>query len=61
MTKLETLQAQENRLLLSTYERTPILFTGGHGVYLTDDQGNDYLDLLSGIGVSALGYGHPAL
>jgi acetylornithine/N-succinyldiaminopimelate aminotransferase len=26
-----------------------------------DEQGNDYLDLLSGIGVSALGYAHPAV
>ena len=59
--KLETLQAAEKKLLLQTYERNPILFTGGHGVYLTDEQGIDYLDLLSGIGVSALGYGHPAI
>jgi acetylornithine aminotransferase/acetylornithine/N-succinyldiaminopimelate aminotransferase len=61
MTKLESLQAAEKKLLLQTYERNPILFTGGHGVFLTDEQGNDYLDLLSGIGVSALGYGHPAI
>ena len=61
MTKLESLQAAEKKLLLQTYERNPILFTGGHGVYLTDEQGNDFLDLLSGIGVSALGYGHPAI
>ena len=61
MTKLESLQAAEKKLLLNTYERNAILFTGGHGVYLTDEQGNDYLDLLSGIGVSALGYGHPVL
>lgn len=61
MTKLESLQIAEKKLLLSTYERMPLLFTGGHGVYLTDEQGQDYLDLLSGIGVSALGYGHPAL
>jgi acetylornithine aminotransferase/acetylornithine/N-succinyldiaminopimelate aminotransferase len=61
MTKLESLQAAEKKLLLHTYERNPILFTGGHGVFLTDEHGNDYLDLLSGIGVSALGYGHPVL
>jgi acetylornithine aminotransferase/acetylornithine/N-succinyldiaminopimelate aminotransferase len=61
MTKLESLQAAEKKLLLQTYERNPILFTGGHGVYLTDENGTDYLDLLSGIGVSALGYGHPVI
>jgi acetylornithine aminotransferase/acetylornithine/N-succinyldiaminopimelate aminotransferase len=30
-------------------------------VYLSDEQGNQYLDLLSGIGVCALGYNHPAV
>ena len=61
MTHLESAQVAEQALLLSTYERNPVLFTTGHGVYLTDSDGHDYLDLLSGIGVSALGYGHPAL
>ncbi len=56
--KLDSTKAAEAKLLLQTYERTPVLFTHGNGVYLTDDQGNDYLDLLSGIGVSALGYNH---
>jgi acetylornithine/N-succinyldiaminopimelate aminotransferase len=61
MTHLESAQAAEQTLLLATYERNPVLFTSGHGVYLTDTDGNDYLDLLSGIGVSALGYSHPAI
>ena len=30
-------------------------------MYLIDDNGERYLDLLSGIGVNALGYGHPAV
>ena len=38
-----------------------MLFVSGSGVFLRDEQGNDYLDLLSGIGVSALGYAHPAV
>jgi acetylornithine/N-succinyldiaminopimelate aminotransferase len=59
--KLASIQAAEKKLLLNTYERNPVLFVEGHGVYLRDEQGNDYLDLLSGIGVSALGYGHPAV
>ncbi len=58
---LSSIQAAESKLLLRTYERNPLLFVSGHDVYLTDAQGNDYLDLLSGIGVSALGYGHPAI
>ena len=59
--KLASIQAAENKLLLHTYDRTPCLFVSGHGVYLRDEDGNDYLDLLSGIGVSALGYSHPAV
>ncbi len=59
--RLEALQAAEKKLLLNTYERNPILFVSGHDVYLTDEHGNDYLDLLSGIGCSSLGYAHPVL
>ena len=59
--KLASIQAAEKKLLLNTYERNPVLFVEGSGVHLRDEQGNDYLDLLSGIGVSALGYAHPAV
>jgi acetylornithine aminotransferase/acetylornithine/N-succinyldiaminopimelate aminotransferase len=59
--KLASIQAAEKKLLLNTYERNPYLFVSGQGVYLRDENGHDYLDLLSGIGVSALGYGHPAV
>ncbi|MGA2277119.1 MAG: aspartate aminotransferase family protein [Terracidiphilus sp.] len=56
MTKLEEIQAAEARLLIHTYDRFPVLFVAGEDVYLIDEQGNRYLDLLSGIGVNALGY-----
>jgi acetylornithine/N-succinyldiaminopimelate aminotransferase len=59
--KLESIQQAEARLLLSTYERNPILFVDGADVHLIDEKGERYLDLLSGIGVNALGYGHPAV
>ncbi|HEV2462976.1 MAG TPA: aspartate aminotransferase family protein [Acidobacteriaceae bacterium] len=59
--KLDEIQAAEAKLLLPTYERNPILFTGGEGVHLIAENGEHYLDLLSGIGVNALGYGHPAV
>ena len=61
MTKLESIRAAESKLLLSTYERNPLLFVRGEGVHIIDEQGDRYLDLLSGIGVNALGYGHPAI
>ena len=59
--KLEQIQAAESKLLLATYERNPLLMKSGEGVYLVDENGTRYLDLLSGIGVNALGYGHPAI
>ena len=59
--KSEEVRAAEARLLLSTYDRSPVFFTGGEGVHLIDENGERYLDLLSGIGVNALGYGHPAI
>jgi len=58
---LQEVMAAESRLLVKTYERYPILFTGGEGVHLIDENGVRYLDLLSGIGVNALGYAHPAI
>ena len=61
LTKLEQIKAAEARLLLQTYDRNPILFVRGQGVHLIDEKGERYLDLLSGIGVNALGYGHPAI
>jgi acetylornithine aminotransferase/acetylornithine/N-succinyldiaminopimelate aminotransferase len=59
--KLQSIQAAERKLLLNTYERNPILAVEGKGVYFRDGEGNEYLDLLSGIGVTALGYAHPAV
>ena len=61
MTKLDQIRAAESRLQLSTYDRNPILFVGGEGVHIVDENGAKYLDLLSGIGVNALGYGHPVI
>jgi acetylornithine/N-succinyldiaminopimelate aminotransferase len=59
--KLDAIRAAEAKLLLSTYERNPLLFVRGEGVHLLDESGDRYLDFLSGIGVNALGYGHPAI
>ena len=58
---LETVKEKEAALLFQTYERFPVLFERGEGVYLYDAEGKRYLDFLSGIGVNALGYSHPAI
>ncbi|HEY6214110.1 MAG TPA: aspartate aminotransferase family protein [Vicinamibacterales bacterium] len=60
-TVLDDVVARESRYVLQTYKRNPITFVRGHGVRLYDDQGREYLDLLSGIGVASLGHSHPAL
>jgi acetylornithine aminotransferase/acetylornithine/N-succinyldiaminopimelate aminotransferase len=58
---LEQVSKLEAKLLVSTYDRYPVLLHKGRGVYLYDNKGRRYLDLLSGIGVNALGYAHPAI
>ena len=58
---LAQVMRSEADLLLSTYERNPVLFERGRGVHLWDSKGKKYLDCLSGIGVNALGYSHPAI
>ncbi len=52
-------QAYINRTeqaVLHTYNRFPVVFDHGDGVYLYDTDGKSYLDFASGIGVMALGY-----
>jgi len=61
LTKLDQIRDAEAKLLLQTYDRNPILFVSGQGVHIVDEKGDRYLDMLSGIGVNALGYGHPVI
>ena len=46
--------------LLPTYARAPVTFVEGDGCWLTDDNGERYLDFASGIAVIGLGHRHPA-
>lgn len=54
-------KALEQRHLLQTYRRVPVVFARGEGVYLFDDEGRRYLDLISGIGVASLGHANAVL
>jgi acetylornithine/N-succinyldiaminopimelate aminotransferase len=58
---LASVVKSESEVLLPTYDRQKVLFTRGRGVFLWDSQGKKYLDFLSGLGVNALGHGHPAI
>lgn len=52
--------ASASESILKTYNRQPINFDYGKGVYLFDTHGKKYLDFGSGVGVNALGYGNKA-
>jgi len=44
---------------MHTYARKPVMFVKGDGMRLYDDDGREYLDFVSGIGVINLGHSHP--
>ncbi len=44
---------------MSSYQPLPVAFEHGSGVWLTDQDGQQYLDALSGIAVCGLGHTHP--
>ena len=47
--------------LMNTYNRQPVTFTRGEGVWLWDIAGEKYLDALAGVAVNGLGHAHPKL
>jgi len=47
--------------ILPTYNRAPLSFTKGEGAWLTEANGDQYLDLGAGIAVNALGHANPDL
>ena len=55
----QEIKAKTDRYLFHNYGRQPIAFTHGSGCYLYDTEGREYLDLVAGIAVNALGYAHP--
>ena len=57
MNKEAYMKAAEGHIL-HTYNRFPVVFERGEGVYLYDTDGKQYLDFAAGIAVQALGYGN---
>lgn len=51
----------EREYLLQNYARHPLVLHRGKGCWLYDLDGKRYLDLIAGIGVNALGHGHPQI
>jgi acetylornithine/N-succinyldiaminopimelate aminotransferase len=58
---MDDVVARESRHVLQTYRRNAVTLVRGEGVRLYDANGREYYDLLSGIGVAALGHAHPGL
>src|SRR6516165_1804118 len=56
-----TVMELEKQYLFQNYARYPLVLTRGKGCYVYDTQGKRYLDLITGIGVNALGHAHPRL
>ena len=57
----DDIRVLESRHVLQTYRRQPVTFVRGKGVRLYDAEGREYIDLLSGIGVTSLGHAHEGL
>ena len=60
---MNTKQIQEKteQNVLHTYNRFPVAFVRGEGIFLYDAEGNAYLDFAAGIAVNALGHGDAEL
>jgi len=61
MTERLSIIEASDRYLAGNYARYSVAFVRGEGRRLFDDTGKPYLDMLAGLGVSCLGYGHPRL
>ena len=60
MSNMNQYMETAEKALLHTYNRFPVVFDHGKGVYLYDTDGKEYLDFAAGIAVCSLGYGDEA-
>ncbi|MEM3722446.1 MAG: aspartate aminotransferase family protein, partial [Candidatus Bathyarchaeia archaeon] len=51
----------EDKYMIRSYAKRPIVISKGEGVYLWDINGKKYLDFTGNYGVCILGYSHPAI
>lgn len=57
----EAMQSRWNAAVMDTYGTPPIALVSGRGATVTDADGTEYVDLLGGIAVNALGHAHPKI
>ena len=53
--------ALEGQFAAHNYHPLPVVLTRGEGVYLWDDEGKRYLDMMSAYSAVSFGHGHPRL
>ena len=61
MTRSQDYLARYERSLVGVFGVPQLVLTHGDGCYVWDADGTQYLDLLGGIAVNALGHNHPSL
>ncbi len=54
-------RALEHRYGANNYHPLPVVITRGEGVYLWDDQGRRYIDMMSAYSAVSFGHSHPVL
>ncbi|PUA79566.1 acetylornithine transaminase [Nocardioides currus] len=58
---MTTWQQRYESALMNTFGTPKLLLTRGEGAHVWDADGTEYVDLLGGIAVNALGHAHPAV
>ncbi|PKQ28894.1 MAG: aspartate aminotransferase family protein [Candidatus Anoxymicrobium japonicum] len=58
---LERVKRLDADYVMQTYRRLPVAFVRGRGTRMWDSSGNEYLDMVGGLGVTVLGHCHPAV
>ena len=56
-----TLVQRWSQSMMDNYGTPPLALVRGSGAVVTDEAGREYVDLLGGIAVNALGHAHPAV
>ncbi|WBC08986.1 acetylornithine transaminase [Micromonospora sp. WMMA1947] len=58
---MSTLLQRWNATMMDNYGTPPLALVSGSGAVVVDETGREYVDLLGGIAVNALGHAHPAV
>ena len=56
-----TWQERWQNALMNNYGTPPVLIARGAGSRVWDDSGKDYIDMIAGIAVNAVGHAHPVV